>query len=69
MANHFDVASRIIPTKTPSALAAEPVAPEQLSLFDTLPAAPAHHELYVVTRRGGIGKGATIHLHNTPSPG
>ena len=52
-----------------SSEAAEPAAPEQLSLFETFPVATEGHELYVAAGQGCIGKNATMALQNTPASG
>jgi hypothetical protein len=69
MSNHLYDAYITSSTLTPSALPVEPVAPEQLSLFETLPNAPEGYELYVATGQARVGKSAAIALRNTPPSG
>lgn len=68
MSNHLSDAHSS-PSLTPAAITAEPVAPEQLSLFETLPTAIEGHELYVATSQGCVGKSSAVSLQNTPPSG
>lgn len=69
MSNHLSDAYSTSSTLTPSAVAAEPTAPEQLSLFEALPTATEGYELYVATGEARSGKSAAMALQNTSPSG